>query len=172
MPTQDYESFRQELERQLRADVELLYEAYRVKLRAYETVCRARGELEGGSWESRPADLPPLLPLPSEPAAPVLRQAAPPPPAPLETAPALPKAEPAAVYYDLVAALERVGEEFDKRDLLEALGYEPRRATLYRALMYLEEDKKIALIERGSGRQASRYRRLDPVAASREPEKT
>src|SRR5947209_9259861 len=36
MPTGDYERFRQRLEEQLRAEMELLYEGYRPKLRAYE----------------------------------------------------------------------------------------------------------------------------------------
>lgn len=161
MSPQDYESFRQQLEAQLRADIELLYEAYRAKLRAYEIVWRARGELEGASWESRPTSLPPFLPpLLASPEPAPLESAAPLPPA---AAPAPPKAEPAAVYHGLIAALERVAEEFDKHDLLKALGYEPRRATLYRALRDLEEDGAIAVVEQGSGRQATRYRRLAPA---------
>jgi hypothetical protein len=46
MSTADYERYRRRLEEQLRADVQLLYQAYLSKLRAYETVSRTRGELD------------------------------------------------------------------------------------------------------------------------------
>src|SRR5215208_3360599 len=52
MSDSDYEQYREGLERQLRADVELLVEAYRAKLRAYETVALARGEI--AEADSRP----------------------------------------------------------------------------------------------------------------------
>jgi hypothetical protein len=51
MPSADYERFRQQLERQLRADIELIFEAYQTKLRASETVARPGGTGRG----SRPA---------------------------------------------------------------------------------------------------------------------
>jgi hypothetical protein len=43
MAAADFERYRQSLEDQLRADVEMLYQAYLAKLRAYETVSRAGG---------------------------------------------------------------------------------------------------------------------------------
>jgi hypothetical protein len=76
MTPDDYDRFRQQLEAQLRSDVELIYEAYRTKLRAYETVLRARGELEGRTFEAVPAlslasaGLPPLPEAPKRAALP------------------------------------------------------------------------------------------------------
>jgi hypothetical protein len=76
MPSGEYERYRQHLDAQLRADVELIHEAYRAKLRAYETVARARGE----EFAALPAadlslDLPPAL-APQIPGPPALVPAA------------------------------------------------------------------------------------------------
>lgn len=46
METKPFEALRARLEEQLRADVELLHEAHRVKLRAFETVWRAQADVE------------------------------------------------------------------------------------------------------------------------------
>ncbi|HEV7518369.1 MAG TPA: hypothetical protein VGR07_18890 [Thermoanaerobaculia bacterium] len=88
MPTPAYERYRQLLEEQLRADVELLYEGYCAKLRACEAVERARGE-DGGLVSplaelaaSLPAADPPLLPPPIPLELPALAPALPPAPPP------------------------------------------------------------------------------------------
>lgn len=153
MPTSDYERFRRQLETQLRADVELLYEAYRAKLRAYETVCRARGELEGRSWE--PLELAPgfssgLLLSGSQVAAPA---------GPRKRAPLF------ATIEAVEEALEKLDGTFDKNDLIRVLGFEPSRATLFRALEELQRDGVIALHSRGAGKSPSVYRKLPPSLA-------
>src|SRR5262249_11104739 len=113
MPTGEYERYRQQLDAQLRADVELVYEAYRAKLRAYETVARARGE----DFEPLPAaDLPTGLRPSPAPAAPARRT----------------KSRAHQVWDSVLAAIETLPEQFDKFDLVKALGFEPRRSTLHR----------------------------------------
>jgi hypothetical protein len=178
MPPGDYERYRKRLEQQLRADVGLLVEAYRAKLRAYETVARTRGELEvAGPWPE--VEVSNLLPAagsgPAEPPGLALAPA----PAPGEggpiTAPAAaapaPRPEPKKrrspfELSDAVeAALVQVGEEFDRRELCRALGFEPSRATLYRILQELEHEGRIAVVEHGTGTIGNRYRKLTPAAA-------
>jgi hypothetical protein len=170
MSPADYERFRQQLEAQLRSDVELIYEAYLTKLRAYETVLRARGELEGMVWEPPAALSLPAAGLPALPGA-AERTALPPAPAvaPPQAAPAAQpsppprkKAAPANdVYHDLLDLIEqgRAGETFTKLDLVRVLGYEPTRSTLHRALRYLESESVISAFEYGTGRAVTRFRR-------------
>lgn len=178
MTPDDYDCFRQQLEAQLRADVELIYQAYRTKLRAYETVLRAQGELEGRTFEPVPAlslasaglpplpeaaeraALPPAAVIPATPAAAPAPQAvaAPPPAAP----PPRKKATPANdIYHALLDLIEegRAGETFDKTDLVRALGYEPARSTLHRAIQDLEHESVISTVDYGTGRNVTRYRR-------------
>ena len=153
MPLNDYEIYRQRLEEQLRADVELLYEAYRAKLRAYETVLRTRGEIGAGPW-------PPELTL-SLPPAPGL-ETAPPPPS------TLPPKRPRSRAYSLIEAVEGVldtlDEVFDRNDLIRALGFEPNRATLHRILTDLADAGFIALEKPGGGKQPNRYRRIASIS--------
>jgi hypothetical protein len=148
MPAGDYERYRQHLDAQLRADLELIHEAYRTKLRAYETVARARGE----EFAALPAA---DLPLDS-PAAPV--------PAPaLVRAPVLvaPLARTAAYQVDdaVFAALETLPEVFDKFDLVGVLGFEPRRSTLHRVLKRLVAEGVLAVESHGSARVPTAYRK-------------
>lgn len=168
MPPGDYERFRKRLEQQLRADVSLLVEAYRAKLRAFETVARTRGELDGaGSWPelemsnllpaagSGPAELPGLA-LPPAPAD--GGPAAAPAPGPERKG----RRAPFEVSDAVEAALVQVGEVFDRRELLGALGFAPNRATLYRILQELQYEGRIAVVEYGSGTTGNRYRKLTP----------
>jgi hypothetical protein len=45
MTTRDHERYRRQLEKQLRANAEMLYAAYCAKLRAYETLHQLHGDL-------------------------------------------------------------------------------------------------------------------------------
>lgn len=172
MPPSEYERFRQRLEQQLRTDVELLFEAYRTKLRAFETVARARGELDPRA-DPRPALEIPANLLPAPQAAPT---GAAPSPAPAAASPPAPAPgtapRPRAVAYEVQDAVEdallRVGEVFDRRDLCRAMGFEPRRSTLFRVLTDLQLQGVIAIHEIGAGRTLTRYRKSAP--APREPD--
>jgi hypothetical protein len=58
------------------------------------------------------------------------------------------------------AALARVPEEFDRGDLLAALGASPDRGSLYRLLEDLRLEGAIERLRSGSGQSPSRYRKL------------
>lgn len=173
MEPNDLALFRQQLDEQFRAAVQLLYEGCCARLRAAEAAYLAQGRLD-------PASLPPFtfgapglplpeLPLPPRAALPEPAAAAPPsPPAP---APA-PRVEkrvekkrrrwgPNELREDVLAALDRLGEEFDRTELVRALGYEPRRATLHSLLTALANKAGLLeIVKRGTGREPSRYRKL------------
>ena len=157
VPPSDYEVYRQRLEEQLRADMELLYEAYRAKLRAYETVVRTRAEIGAGPWPS--PDL--SLSLPPAPGP----QETPPPPA----AQAVPRKRPRKKAFSVIEAVEGVlgqmDEVFDRNDLIRALGFEPNRATLHRVLEELMAAGLLTIEELGSGKRPTSYRKIAPIAA-------
>lgn len=156
MPLNDYEIYRRRLEEQLRADVELLYEAYRAKLRAYETVLRTRGEIGAGPWP------PPELAL-SLPPAPGLEAASPAPAAPASS-PKRPRSRAYSVIEAVEGVLDTLDEVFDRNDLIRALGFEPNRATLHRILTELTDAGFIALEKPGGGKQPHLYRRIASIS--------
>ncbi|HEX9944353.1 MAG TPA: hypothetical protein VGG03_20275 [Thermoanaerobaculia bacterium] len=61
-------------------------------------------------------------------------------------------------------ALPRLPEVFDKDDLAEALGFEPRRSTLSRAIDQLLFDEQIKIEQHSGGRRMTRYRKAAPPA--------
>src|SRR3954471_12223003 len=145
MPSGEYVRYRQHLDAQLRTDVELIYEAYRAKLRAYETVARARGE------EFEPmaaAALPPGLPPAPAPPTPVPVQA---------PAPPLPRTRAFQIEAAILAAIETLPEVFDKFDLGKALGFEPRRSTLHRSLQRLVREGVLGVERYGTARFPTLY---------------
>ncbi len=154
MPAGEYERYRQRLDAQLRSDVELIYEAYRAKLRAYETVARARGE----EFEPLPvAALPFALPPTPEPR-----------PEPLPGAPpsasSVPEARRSRAYEVEEAFLEvydRLPEVFDRSELVELLGFQPRRSTLHRVLRRCVLEGTLGVEDGPGGRYLKRYRKLD-----------
>jgi len=161
VPTGDYERFRQRLEEQLRADMELLYEGYRAKLRAYEMVAQLRGELDVEPWppvEMARSLLPAAEPARLSPASPESVVPAPqaaPPPAP-------PRRKAYELFDAITGAFAALPEVFDKRDLARVLGFMPRRSTLHGSLQFLLDDRVIAIEAYGSGNQPTRYRKLTP----------
>lgn len=176
MPPRDFERMRRELEKQFRADVEVLYSAYCAKLRAYEMMYRLPGGL-GGLDPRFPflADLPLGLPgLPSEEAAP-----APPSPAAISATPAAPPPEPAPaprrrsgeyeLYEAILAILDQLPEPFTRGDVCAALGYEPSRSSLHRAFATLQRNGWLKKEERGTGRLGNLYRKT-PNGSPEAPE--
>jgi hypothetical protein len=162
-PEDPRELFRRQLEEQLRRDAELLYQAHLVRLRAYDIVAQAQGELAGPRRELPPPILHALLGAPADvaalpaPAAPTVQ----PPPAP--PVPALRRKQPRTpvnqLHDTVVEALGQLGEVFDKNELCEVLGFEPRRASLHDVLRELVWSGDLTLEQRGHGRVPARYRR-------------
>jgi hypothetical protein len=147
--SRDHERYRRQLEKQLRADAELLYAAYVAKLRAYETVHSLGGGVALDLLP--PADLPLALPAAAPPA-----QAAP--------VPAPPKRGGANELHNAVCELMgQLPEVFERADVYAALGYEPHRASLHRVLMNLVHDGWTQIEKWGGGRMGNLYRKL-PVS--------
>lgn len=148
MTPTEFEALRLRLEEQLRADVELLYEAHRVKLRAFETVLRAQADV-GYTVAAEVARSPLALPATTAAVSAAL------------STPAEPSRRKAWSVLDAVEeALEQVPELFDKNDLHRAIGQVPSRATLARALEMLIRDGRIKVEQDGVGRQPAIYRKL------------
>ncbi|HYH45242.1 MAG TPA: hypothetical protein VEG34_06105 [Thermoanaerobaculia bacterium] len=178
-----YELYRLQLEEQLRRNFELLYQAHLVQLRAYETVARARGEID--------ASLPPLaltLNLPGFPAAPAAPALPPPPavpalPAPLPSAapaptvpagrarPAKRKRDPNNHLYDAVLdALGRLGDPFTKKDLCRVLGFKPSRTTLHSVLEELVKEGTLRLAADTECGTSNRYSKAQTPPADAAPQ--
>ncbi|HEY4595960.1 MAG TPA: hypothetical protein VIJ02_06130, partial [Thermoanaerobaculia bacterium] len=66
--------------------------------------------------------------------------------------------------FPLEAAFAELPEEFDRRDIIRVLGYEPPRATLFRVLEQLVVDKWISVAWYSSGRSSTLYAKLPEPA--------
>lgn len=191
MPPSDYEQFRQQADERLLANLRMVYDAYLVEVRAYETLAVARGVLPTGLRPplalAAPADGAgperlllaagePLLP-PAPPATAALPASAAPaalPPVPAAPAPArAPAPAPPArrkasagddLYDAILAVLDRLDDTFSREDLLAALPFGPRRSTLYAVLNDLIDNRVLELAERGRGATRALYRKRRPAA--------
>src|SRR5262249_18510100 len=150
MEPNHFEALRARLEEQLRADVELLYEAHRVKLRAVETVWRAQVDLAQTPPSPGAVERLPVLTLPAGPAA----------TAPADAPPTVRRTEGWSVLFAIQEKMAQIPEVFDKNDVIRALEFAPKRATLFRALDELRSDGWIADESPSEGRKPARYRKL------------
>jgi len=149
MDRDPFVAMRERLEEQLRADIELLHQAHRAKLRAFETVWRVHGDLAQTPGAAGASQVLPFLELPA-----AL-------PSPQATAPAETgqRKDSWADWTAIAEAIERLPEVFDKNDIVRVLGYAPKRATLYRALDELRKEGFIAKESESEGRQPRRFRK-------------
>lgn len=146
MDEREYERRKQDLESQLEAGIELLRAGARAQRTALDLV-----------WTASPSNpragvLPFEIPLAQRPAPPP-----PPPPPPPERRKRWGAGQLRAA---VEAALQKVPEEFDRTDLLAALGANPDRGSLYRILDDLRLEGAIERLQSGSGQSPSRYRKL------------
>jgi len=127
MTSRDHERFRRQLEKQLREDVELLYAGYTAKLRAYEMLHALPGRATP-SVCCRPVSRSPWRrPLPAVPRDAPRRQH------PSRRLHRRREPRPRALLRPLGCAW-RSSRPLRPHDVEAALGFSPRRASLYRVL--------------------------------------
>ncbi|HYG63438.1 MAG TPA: hypothetical protein VEL74_12725 [Thermoanaerobaculia bacterium] len=139
MTREEFERRKQRLEEQLHTGIELLQAGHRVQIRALEMVWM----LAAQEAETAAA----AVPVSRQPA----RQPEPPP---------VPRRGLPQVEDDLRAVMEGLPPVFDRSDVIQALGYEPDRRTLYKLLQELTREGTLAVEEPGFGRKPSRYRKV------------
>ena len=140
MTRKEFEERRRALEAQHLADVALMNAAHEARIRNLESL-----------WQT-------VAPPAADP------QPAPSAPAPVQEPAPRPKPKRArfSVLTDLVEALPGLPETFDKHDIVRALGYEPSRATLFRALRALSDEGLIETESISLGGATTRHRKLAP----------
>jgi hypothetical protein len=154
MTRSEYEERLRALEAQRQADIALINAAHEIRVRSLERLWQAVAEVDG---------------VPAVPAVPGKGML--PAPAIRPTVSAAPAAAPrklrqrGEVQTDLEEALPQLPEVFDRRDIVRVLGYEPPRATLFRALRQLQDDGAIAMEDYCLIRTLNAYRKL-PRAGS------
>ena len=142
MTREEFEQRKRRLEEQLQEGIELLKAGFRQQLRALEMVWVATTEDEipvRSATEARQEE--PAPPLRS-PAAPPSRR---------------PRQKSGQLWADIDAALDQVPEVFDRNDLIQALGYEPDRSALHRAMRGLLRSGAIVLKSRNVGKIPAKY---------------
>jgi hypothetical protein len=144
MENDPFAALRARLEEQLRADIELLHEAHRVKLRAFETVWRAQADVAAEPPARGAAVRAPRLTIPEVVSSPPPRMGG------------------WSALNAIEEKMDELPEVFDKNDVIRAIGFTPKRATLFRAFDQLREEGWIANAESSSGRQPARFRKLPP----------
>jgi hypothetical protein len=139
MDSDSIAALRARLEEQLRADIALLQEAHRIKLRAFETVWQTQADLAAAPAPASGAD-----------------------PLPASAPPGETKKRNArwSLFFAIEEKLGELPEVFDRNDVVRVLGFAPKRATLFRALDELRADGRIAEESRSEGRQPARFRKL------------
>jgi hypothetical protein len=140
MTQNEYEHYRRRLDEQLASGIELLKAAHAQQVHALELV-----------WKMGSSEEP-------------VRAAAPAPEAPrAAAAPARPSRTARRKAWELINAIEDalpgLPEVFDRRAVIQALGYEPDRGSLYRALQELSYEGVIVQEEIGGGRVPTTYRK-------------
>jgi len=135
MTRDEYERRKQRIEEQLRAGVELMESVYRAQIRALDLVWMVQAEED--------AEVPP----------------APPAPAPVPPADRPRRRSAPEVDEDVHEAFSRLPETFTRRDVCEALGYEPDRGALYRSLQLLTRSGALRVETPGGGQRATIYRK-------------
>ena len=135
MRRDDYLQRKRALDERLRAGIELLEAAHRTEVRALEALWAAQGEPESADSTATPAG-------PDAPARPGARRDA------------------WVLHDEVVEALSRVPQEFDKNDVCRAIGHTPNRASLHRIFQEMVYEGALEVKETGSGRLPTVYRKL------------
>lgn len=166
MRHEEFKQRRRALDEQYHADLELVRACYRTKVQALETLWMSSAETEAIA-----APPPPLLTAP--PGEPSHSTSETPPvsetPGGSETPPGtdthpVKTRRRGGVRDDVQNILDRLPTVFDRWDVVRALGYEPPRATLFRALSSLIRDDFLGLLppafDGPRENMPSRYRKI------------
>jgi hypothetical protein len=135
MTSNEFEERKRQLEEHHRTGIELLEAAHRRQIRALEIVY-----LTAASEEAQ-------IPPPEAPST-----------ATAVTPPAFSRRGPGELREEIRAALSRIPQVFDRHDICRALGQEPDRSSLFRALRELVQEGVLAVEEVGRGKVAGTYR--------------
>ena len=137
MTREEYEQRKLRLAEQLREGVALLEQGYQRQLRALELIWLAdsNGDAVPPGQEPIAAAAPAGLPVKRT------RQ----------------RLAPGRLLEDIQTALTQLPEVFDRNDLLRALGYEPERSSLHRALASLVKEGVLVINSYGAGKIPARY---------------
>jgi hypothetical protein len=147
MTREEFEERLRALEVQHQEDIALVHAGHEARIRALLSLWQTTAP---PAAEPQPAAVPVTVPAPPA-------SAPPPEPAPQ------PRRAPNSVLYDLIEALSDLPETFDKHDIVRVLGYEPSRATLFRALLTLNEKGLITTVSTSfGGTDTTRHRKLAP----------
>lgn len=145
MTRNQYEQHKRRLEEQLRTGIQLLETACQAQVRALELVWMLQAE----TGEQEPFVSTQSAPAPSPP-----KEETPPPPG-------RPRRRGAGELEDEIsAALPRLPETFTRRDVCEALGYEPDRGSLYRILQNRVREGSLRVESVGTGQIPTFYRKI------------
>jgi len=170
----EYERRQRALEQQYREDLELIRTAYQAKLHALETLWLASPAPARAADEPVPSEGRDLgreeaeRPVPAEARATSETQAASETQGLSETQPPnetretvrLPRG---GLLNAIREVLPQLPEFFIKHDVVQALGFVPPRATLFRVLEELRDEKLIEIVKFSRGSTLTRYRKLaDP----------
>lgn len=148
MDRNEYQRRRLALEELYQADLRLLRAAHEARVRSLEALWLA---LDGDA-------LPPLAVLHSAPERALLEPGEAP---ALPPAPSLPDAplRTPDLRMALEDALPALPDLFEKKDVIQALGWTPSRSSLYRVLSDMELDGFVVCEKLSSGRTPTRYRK-------------
>lgn len=146
MTREEFEERLRALEAQHQADVALMNAGHEARIRSLLSL-----------WQTAapPAATPQPTVIPE-----TVPEAPPPAPAPVQEPAPKRKRERHSVLNDLAEAFADLPEIFDKHDIVRALGYEPSRTTLFRALLAFNKEGLIATESLSSGGTTTRHRKL------------
>lgn len=142
MTHNEYEHYRRRLDEQLHSGIELLKAAHAQQVHALELVWKMGSSEEPvrAVASAPPQNAPLAAAAPAQPSRPSRRGAW-------------------ELTDDVKAALPRLPEVFDRKAVIQALGYEPDRSSLYRILKDLAHEGIIVQMSIGEGRVPTTYRR-------------
>lgn len=146
MTREEFEERLRALEAQHQADIALMNAGHEARIRSLLSLWQTTAP---PTADPQPVAVPTAAPAPPAPAA--------------EPAPQR-RRERNSLLYDIFKALPGLPEIFDKHDIARALGYEPSRTTLFRALLTLNKEGLITTVSTSiGGTDTTRHRKLAPA---------